>query len=64
MLKLLAVFLILKVFVGGNNQAPVSSPSPKTIRSREVIVVTGNFSVDGQLVNIAEYDIQQSRLLF
>ena len=34
----------------------IAPPPPKVIRSREVIVLTGNFSIDGQLVNIAEYD--------
>lgn len=28
------------------------------MRSREVIVVAGNFSLDGQFMNIAEYDVQ------
>ena len=28
------------------------------LSSREVVVVAGNFSLDGQLMNIAEYDVE------
>lgn len=29
----------------------------RNIKSRKVLVVAGNFSIDGELVNIAQYDI-------
>jgi 7-keto-8-aminopelargonate synthetase-like enzyme len=38
------------------SQLPVEGMRPD-MKSRKVIVVSGNFSIDGQLVNIAQYDI-------
>jgi hypothetical protein len=38
------------------SDAIVTSTSPN-IKARRVLVVAGNFSIDGELVNIAQYDI-------
>ena len=56
---LFASIIINTTIINGQNirSTPITAPPPpKVIRSREVIVLTGNFSIDGQLVNIAEYD--------
>jgi len=35
----------------------LSSALLKNAESRQILVVAGNFSLDGELVNLAEYDI-------
>lgn len=56
------ILLLFFIFIHWNLIWSQNSPIvPRATRSRDVIVVTGNFSIDGQLVNIAEYDISQSK---
>ena len=35
----------------------ITSSTAANIKARRVLVVAGNFSIDGELVNIAQYDI-------
>ena len=49
-LKWLQWFISLHLFVGVANAVG-------NLKARKVLVVAGNFSIDGQLVNIAQYDI-------
>lgn len=58
MLHIILIFAFLNVALTWSQKSPII---PRATRSRDVIVVTGNFSIDGQLVNIAEYDISQSK---
>lgn len=36
---------------------PLLKSSTSNLKARRVLVVAGNFSIDGDLVNIAQYDI-------
>lgn len=67
-LSLLVLTIILTIshsqsppnqIVGGNSGG--STTIQRSIRSKEVIIITGNFSLDGKLTNIAEFDIQESK---
>ena len=35
----------------------ITPSTAANIKARRVLVVAGNFSIDGELVNIAQYDI-------
>ena len=43
-----------------NAQSPPSQIATKTLSSKEVVIITGNFSLNGKLTNIAEYDLQEA----
>ena len=57
MLQKLFLFQLIFHILNAQKSPPVGT---KSIRSKEVIIITGNFSLNGKLTNIAEYDLQTS----
>jgi hypothetical protein len=52
--------LILLHILQFQAQNPPSQTITKTILSKEVVIITGNFSLNGKLTNIAEYDLLEA----
>ena len=48
---------VLQLCWSGVTSDVVPSGTAANIKARRVLVVAGNFSIDGELVNIAQYDI-------